>query len=159
MKPRFEANWPAFARPNLVTVFTLALAACAGPVGDTLTSPPVATSNPLILAEIIGDTWQVETIDGEPIADHSTVTITFSEDNRVTGNATCNRYAGEVTVEGDRIRLGPMIATRMACLDDRLNAQELRFLDLLGSVEGIALTNGSTLVLTAETGEAITATR
>ena len=43
---------------------------------------------------------------------------------RVEGFSGCNRFAGSYTLEGDRIRLGPLAGTMMACEGPRDGARE-----------------------------------
>ena len=72
----------------------------------------------------------------------STVTMELKDDGTVTGNATCNTYNGDVTVDGDKITFGPLMTTRMACASDELNAQEQAYLQALGNTTTWELANG-----------------
>ncbi len=73
---------------------------------------------------------QGETIQAVP---GSEATIKFEADGRLSGKATCNRYTGEYTVDGDKIKITPGAMTMMACESDPLNAQEQGFIIALGS--------------------------
>ncbi len=72
----------------------------------------------------------------------STITMTLSDDGTVTGNATCNTYNGDYTVDGAKITFGPMMSTKMACESDELNAQEQAYLVALGNTTTWELANG-----------------
>jgi heat shock protein HslJ len=54
--------------------------------------------------------------------------LQFAADSgRVSGNLSCNRASGTFTMEGETIRFGPMMSTKMACVDEGLNRQEAEF--------------------------------
>jgi heat shock protein HslJ len=72
----------------------------------------------------------------------STVTMTLGDDGTVTGNATCNTYNGDYTLDGDKISFGPLMSTKMACASDDLNAQEQAYLVALGNTTTWELANG-----------------
>lgn len=110
-------------------------------------------SKPVALA---GSQWQVQEIDGEPVAADSEVTIGFSEEGRVFGNSSCNRYQGGWHAEDNLLELSRMAATRMAC-PDTLMHQESRFLQLLGNVQNYRFEPDGRLVLETVEGVRITA--
>jgi heat shock protein HslJ len=61
--------------------------------------------------------------------------LVFASDAlQVSGSGGCNRLTGGFTLEGDRVHLGPLAATRMACTNGM--QQEQRFLESLNHVEG-----------------------
>jgi heat shock protein HslJ len=72
------------------------------------------------------------------------VTLEFPEAGKASGRASCNRFTGSVEISGRSIRFGPLAATKMACIDDSANAQEVRYLDALQKAERFAL-DGPTL--------------
>lgn len=73
--------------------------------------------------------------------------LQFAPDSgRVTGSGGCNRISGPFTRDGDRLQLGPIVSTRMACADGRLNQQEVEFLSALESTNRYAIA-GDTLTL------------
>ena len=45
------------------------------------------------------------------------VTATFADDGRITGFGGCNGFGGSYTVDGGSIQIGPVTATRMACIE------------------------------------------
>lgn len=69
---------------------------------------------------------------------------------RVSGSSGCNRYAGSYTAEGDRLELGPVAGTRMAC-PPPADAVERQFLARLERVAGWRL-DGEELVLRDDEG-------
>lgn len=82
------------------------------------------------LDELLGTSWRVETLAGRPAAEGVESTLSFAEPGRVQGLGGCNRYAGPLRVEDGRLRVGPLVATRMACPPPRMEQEQL-FLDLL----------------------------
>jgi heat shock protein HslJ len=62
-------------------------------------------------------------------------TLKFGEENRIGGNAGCNRYSSTYTLGGrNRIKLGPAISTKMACLDQDFMKQERTFFGVLEKI-------------------------
>lgn len=45
------------------------------------------------------------------------VTATFADDGRITGFGGCNGFGGSYTVDGGSIQIGPLTATRKACIE------------------------------------------
>jgi heat shock protein HslJ len=50
-------------------------------------------------------------------------TITFDKDGKVFGDSGCNRFTGGYTVKGDRITIGPLASTMMACPQPQMDAE------------------------------------
>lgn len=74
-------------------------------------------------------------------------TITFDETNgQVFGDAGCNRFTGSFTVNGSRLKIGPLATTLMACGDAQMKA-ETTFLKRLQSATSF-MQAGDTLTLT-----------
>ncbi len=69
----------------------------------------------------------------------TTVTLKFGEDNRATGSTGCNSFSGTYQVRGDNISFSRLVSTRRACLDQKANEQEQRFLSTLGAANRFRL--------------------
>ncbi len=63
----------------------------------------------------------------------SSVTLELGGDGSASGNATCNRYRGTYTVDGEAIAFGALGSTRMACPSETLAAQEAAYLAALAA--------------------------
>jgi len=101
-------------------------------------------------ATLPGSAWQVTTFAGQnPLADHP-ITFEFDTEGNIAGDASCNRFGGTCTIEGDTMKVGPLRSTRRACEPDIMQ-QEHKFLALLGSVTNWSL-EGEELVLNAPEG-------
>ena len=99
-----------------------------------------------------GSAWEVTTFAGQtPLADHP-ITFEFDTEGNIAGDASCNRFGGACTIEGNTIQIGPLRSTRRACEQDVMQ-QEHRFLALLGSVTKWEIAPEGILVLTGEEGE------
>jgi heat shock protein HslJ len=75
----------------------------------------------------------------------SNPTAVFGADGTISGNASCNTYSGPYKIDGDKITIGPLISTQMACVSEDLNNQEAAFL--------VALQNATTFGVQGKTLE------
>lgn len=91
------------------------------------------------LPEALGDrVWVLDPATSTPtIAGEGTVTMTF-ESGRVSGQAPCNSYNAEFTIDGDQLELGSIATTRMAC-DPATSEAETTYLEALGQVDRVAV--------------------
>jgi len=82
----------------------------------------------------VGD-WVLTHVDGAAVS--YSATLNLSQAGRVTGQAPCNSYFVDVTLDGASFTLGPIGATKMACpqLGD-----EADFFGALGGVQTIEQT-------------------
>ncbi len=62
----------------------------------------------------------------------TTLTMSF-QDGLVAGHAGCNTFRATYTRDGNRLRVGPAAATRMACDGKGVMEQERQFLAAIGS--------------------------
>ena len=85
-------------------------------------------------------------VDGDP------VTLSFTAD-QLSGRA-CNSFGGGYTLRDDRIEIGPLRSTLMACTSDELNQQEGFLLEVL-QASTTARTHDGTLQLTAPDGRGL----
>lgn len=60
------------------------------------------------------------------------VTALFAEDGALTGSAGCNTYTTTWEVDDDKLEIGPVASTLMACADEAVSQQEFRYFELLG---------------------------
>lgn len=107
-------------------VVILALVGCdSGPTGDD--------SQTAEFPSLPGTTWQIEDIDESGIVDRSMITLQFTAEGGVAGNSGCNRYFGNVELQGDQLSFSQLGNTRRACVP-ALMQQEQRFLVAMQSV-------------------------
>jgi len=99
-----------------------------------------------------GSAWEVTTFAGQiPLADHP-ITFEFDTEGNIAGDASCNRFGGACTIEGNTIKVGPLRSTRRACEPDIME-QERKFLALLGAVATWEMGAEGELVMRGEGGE------
>jgi putative lipoprotein len=104
-----------------VVVAVLGLVGCTAGDSTTPTGPGAGGS-------LVGATWSLTTIGGQPVIEGTKLTAAFSSEDRVTGNAGCNSYFGRARVEADRLSVGPLGSTLMACVREGVMEQEARYL-------------------------------
>ncbi|MGR4069663.1 META domain-containing protein [Billgrantia sp. C5P2] len=78
--------------------------------------------------------------------------VLHTEENRVAGSTGCNRLAGSYRLENDALSFGPLVTTRMACLEE--GDTEPAF---LGALEATATwqIDGQALTLRDESGAVV----
>jgi heat shock protein HslJ len=136
-----------------VLALAVAVAAC-GDADDTSTAEPstTSTSEPAAVPVDILGSWVVTevTLDGQlspqPNRDRATVDIEVGE---VSGDAGCNRFFGEWSIDPDAgIQIGALAITEMACMgrDD--------WFDLLDALQKVTVASaeGTARVLTSADG-------
>lgn len=124
----------------------LGLGACSG----ASPTAPDAAGRPEAL---LGPTWRLVTIEGQPVLGGTNVTAVFSADARVSGNAGCNGYFGSAKVETGTLAIGPLGSTLMACPADGVMPQETRYLAALQAAKRFAV-SGDELRLGRSTADA-----
>ena len=114
-----------------IVIAGLVLAGCSthAPSGSTTKLP--------------GTSWRLVDLAGAAALADPKATISFQEDGRVTGSASCNRFFGSATISGESLSFGPLGATKMAC-PEPIMGQEKRFLEALGNATRYAV-DGKTL--------------
>ncbi|MCR6645243.1 MAG: META domain-containing protein [Terricaulis sp.] len=98
------------------------------------------------MSELSGPEWR--RIDDEEANPHPP-TITF-EDGRASGYAGCNRWFANVTRAGDALSFGQAGATRMACAESSMAAEQ-RFFAVIDATRAARIV-GEELILTDESG-------
>jgi heat shock protein HslJ len=96
----------------------LALAVC----GVAEETPPAAPSRALE-----GPVWRITELPGHDAGALASARPGLSvrfEAGRVEGFSGCNRFAGGYTIAGDRVSLGPLAGTMMACDDPEMRLEE-----------------------------------
>jgi putative lipoprotein len=142
MRFPFDAN----ARQSVSASLLLAAAACSG------MHPGSGQS-----AGLDGVRWRLAELNGAAALPADTTRrpwLRFVADSgRVEGSGGCNRISGTFTHDGSALHFGPMLSTRMACVDTALTRQEQTFTTALASVdrfdrsgEALSLFRGETRV-------------
>lgn len=116
-------------------LLTGTLGACAGNV-----------SQPVLTPEILwGSEWQLQDLGGQAAMAQPAATLAFPQPGQAAGHGSCNRFFGTVEIEHDRIRFGPIGATKMACMGGA-SQQETRYLGALQKAQRYEVKDGSLLI-------------
>jgi putative lipoprotein len=96
--------------------------------------------------ELVGTRWLAEDIRGGGVLDRAQSTLAFVDAGRVAGSGGCNRFGGGVTLDGETITFGPLMSTRMACVEAVMN-QESNYLGALAEVVRYAFAHEGAILL------------
>lgn len=130
----------------------LVLAACIlsgcdrGATTSETPSPPAAKG--AAIPDLAGTVWLLQELGGRNVLDDPKSTLGFRTEGRIAGLGGCNAFSGTATITGDRIAVGPLAGTKMACPPDVMD-QEARFLDALGKAERLEVNGGLMYVYSA----------
>jgi heat shock protein HslJ len=109
-------------------------------------------------AQDMSGSWLVEWIAERPVVDYSLASLTFGEEGRLSGNASCNLIMATYTVDGDQLTIGPARVTRKLC-PPALMDQEQRFLAALEDVVRAEIRNELLYLYSADARELLWASR
>ncbi|MBN9059238.1 META domain-containing protein [Kaistia sp. MMO-174] len=135
-----------FATKGPVTILVQRMADKDAPAKVQVKDKVAAPSGPA--APLKGTEWLAEDIGGSSVLDIVQSTLVIEGGGRISGSGGCNRYFGTATVEGGKIKIGPLGATQMACVPAQME-QERKFLDALGATKGFRLDDGKLILLDA----------
>ena len=122
----------------LAGLIAIALAACGGFGGDPLE----------------GNSWRLITYGENDLIPGTSVTLSF-QDGQLGGSAGCNSYSGSYQVRGEKIEIGLVSITVMACPEpEGVMEQESAYLEFLMAGQSFQLQDGS-LSIFSEAGEAL----
>ncbi len=89
--------------------------------------------------ELSGSSWEATVFNnGKQAAvgllEGTTLTASFGEDGNISGSAGCNNFSGPYTTDGNKITIGPLASTMMACEGPaEIMEQEAQYLAALQS--------------------------
>lgn len=111
-------------------------------------------------AVLLTDTqWRVVELDGAPVLPDESPTLNFAADGSLTGSGGCNQYRSTYAITGEGIRLGPALATRMACAIPEMNTQEVNFFARLEEITRFDIAEDGRLLLLVNDTPVIVAER
>jgi len=104
-----------------------------------------------------GTSWLVEDVASGGVIDNSNLSLSFDEDGRLNGSSGCNTFTGEFSVNENKLKIGKVAGTRMACPPALMDLEQ-KFLNVLSEAATYAIdSDRNTLTITAANGQAITA--
>ena len=83
---------------------------------------------------LLGTAWSLENLGGAGEMDRVPVTLAFTADGAVTGNASCNQFRGTLTVLTGSVTLNPLATTRKMCAAAVVH-QEARYFEVLSAAD------------------------
>lgn len=92
-------------------------------------------------------TWRVVELDGAPVLAGEPPSLSFAADGSLTGSGGCNQYRSSYQITGEGLRLGPALATRMACANPEMNTQEVNFFARLEEITRFDISEAGRLLL------------
>ena len=96
-------------------------------------------------AALANTAWRLTDLGGTPALQEREATLEFPEPGKITGHGSCNRFTGPAEITGDRLQVGRIAATRMAC-DEAITVQESKYLQALQDSERFAIEGTELLV-------------
>lgn len=101
--------------------------------------------------DLLQGQWLVTKMGGKPVNKKKPVTLTFSENGRLSANAGCNQLMGRYSLSSEGLTVGDIAATRKMCQPD-LMKQEKVLSDTLSDLVSFDMDEDGTLVLSASSG-------
>lgn len=122
-----------------------------------LNSKPPAPAAPLVATQWTVDSLiKGETASSVPAGAEGRARFTVAADGTASGNLGCNRFNAKAVVEGDKLTVGPLTTTRMAC-EGGPGEVERALTELFGGGPLDWKISGDALTLTGSGGKAVTA--
>ena len=97
---------------------------------------------------LAGTEWRVLELNGKTTAPGVTSTLAFGAGGSVSGNGGCNRFRGDVAIEGMTMKFGQLASTMMAC-EGAKSTQETLFHAALSRTTSYSVQNGELTLLDA----------
>ena len=98
---------------------------------------------------LAGTKWRPAPLSGFAGSDTRPVFLVFESADKVAGFAGCNRFFGAFKQSGDKLTMGPLATTRMACRPD-ISDRETKFLELIEKARLFEFSNGEIALKTWE---------
>ena len=98
--------------------------------------------------DLAGTSWEVVNFNNGNqaivgVITGTSLTAEFGKDGTLSGNGGCNNYSGPYTVDGDKIKIGPLASTMMACAEpEGVMEQETQYLAALQLAESYQVEGG-----------------
>jgi heat shock protein HslJ len=127
----------------LAMLFVIAAVAALAACGPAATEEPEGP-------ELASTRWMLQTLDGQPLIDVTTITAEFAE-GRISGSAGCNQYFGSYETSGNELTIREIGSTEMFCMEpEGIMEQEQAFLSALGTVGAYQVEGGQLEMLDAD---------
>ncbi len=125
---------------RIALILTLALASCESSVNAGSEQNAIDRND-----------WLAQSIAGVAVPNPERVTLSLAN-GTVSGRGGCNQYSGPVEFGNGRIKIGPLISTKMACTESGLMQLEQKFLGALQSASAYTVSVHPELTITTTDG-------
>jgi putative lipoprotein len=106
----------------------------------------VAEKSSAEAGSIEGTTWRLSSLGGEDAAAGVVSTLTFDDDNNISGNGGCNSFGGKASFDGAKLKIADVFSTMMACEQPKME-QEAAFLAALAKTASYTVEGGTLTLL------------
>ncbi len=83
--------------------------------------------SPVLADALAGSEWAPSELNGVATDIDIEQFVRFESDGRVAGNGGCNQFTGSYSIDGEKLTIGSVAATRMACPQLQTEAEEALF--------------------------------
>lgn len=146
-----EQGTPALETPQLTEPTVVAT-----PESTPAQETPVAEEPAADAQALAGSAWNLESLgpvgSETPVMEETTLVISFDSDTEFGGSGGCNSFGGGYAVEEGIFTLGEFGTTFIACEDQAVMEQELRFYEALRDAGEFEL-SGDELIIWYDDGE------
>jgi heat shock protein HslJ/uncharacterized membrane protein len=169
LEPRREAVWRGRGRGGRDLVAFLRDGACSDGMSDTVHPVSINLSmpdgrhyagccrvpaDPAPTATLEGVNWRLSALPGQAVpAGNGAPTARF-ERGRVSGFSGCNRFMGNYTVDRDRLTIGALAGSMMACPEPAMTLEKA-FLAALSGAQAASVTGDRLSLTPAAGGQAV----
>lgn len=113
----------------------------AGP--QTILVKMIRQSDTTAQPSLSGTAWRLEAIEAMKI--DAPADLAFESDGKISGLGGCNRFAGQAKIDGDKIGIGDVAATMMACPQPLMDV-EGRYFEAFRKVAAFRIENGQLIM-------------
>jgi heat shock protein HslJ len=101
-----------------------------------------------------GNDWVVTQLAGRAVLAEPIISVTFSKDGRLSGNASCNQFGADYRLTGEGLEISKGMSSMMAC-EDAVMQQERSFLEFLGAISRFSIPGDGALMLHSNDGRTV----
>ena len=115
-----EIRFAPAKQPPLEAIARTAPAAAA----PTVAAPPAAAAVSAPPVSLLGTAWRLERLTGAAVKGGTQPTLEFPAEGRASGNGSCNRFNGIVSIQDGAIMFGGLATTRKDCPEAVMQQEE-----------------------------------
>lgn len=110
-----------------------------------------STSPTQVSEQLTNSEWVLEDLgDAAAIASPQKPTLRFISSDRIAGQGGCNSYSANFQLDGVRLAVNTLVATKRACVDPQVQEQESRYFRALENAQWVSLEGAYLLIYSEE---------